>query len=144
VLYAGQWKARTTSSIMLKLWTGASWAWVKCGIGGRELPDGWDVQSPMLVQQGNHWALHTSVQKKFTAPAKVAHQLDGTQTRLCAIDLNISRHLAVCSILTVEGTVVASRFVGGGKQLHGRRRATVGKNSPQPKQDWHHRGRRAR
>lgn len=120
---------------MLKLWTGRSWAWVKCGLQGRELPDGWDMQSPTLVQHGEHWSLHTPVQKKFTAPAKVAKQLDATATRLCAIDLNITKHLAVCSILTAEGTVAASRFIGGGKRLHGQRRATVGKNSPQPEQD---------
>ncbi len=127
VLYAGQWKARTDKSILLKLWTGQSWAWVKCGLQGRELPDGWEMHSPTLVQHGDYWALHTPVQKKFTAPAKVAHQLDVTATRLCAIDLTISTHLAVCSILTAEGTVVASRFIGGGKRLHGLRKRQLGR-----------------
>ncbi len=126
-LYAGQWKARTTSSIMVKLWTGTSWAWIKCGIGGRALPDGWEMQSPTLVQHGDSWSLHTPVQKKFTAPAKVAQQLNATETRLCAIDLNITKHLAVCSILTVEGTVVASRFIEGGKRLHGLRKRQLGR-----------------
>src|SRR5262249_53253096 len=37
-LYAGQWKDRRDSSIMLKLWTGACWSWIKVRITGRELP----------------------------------------------------------------------------------------------------------
>src|SRR5205809_300796 len=83
-------------------------------------PDKWDVKSPTLVQDGPHWNLHTAVQKQFSPPSKVEQQLaTNSETRLCSIDLNITQHLAVCTIQTVEGTVVATRFIGGGKQLHG-------------------------
>jgi len=127
-LYAGQWKERTNKSIMLKLWTGRSWAWVKCSLKGRDLPEGWEMESPILVQDGNLWALHTAVQKKFAAPAKVVQQLStNVETRLCSVDLNMSKHLAVCTIQTVEGTVIATRFIGGGKQLHGLRKRQLGR-----------------
>jgi putative transposase len=127
-LYAGQWKERTPTSIMLKLWTGSSWAWIKCGIQGRDLPDEWEIESPTLVQDGRHWNLHTAVQKKFASPGKVEQQLaTHAKTRICSIDLNITKHLAVCTILTVEGTVVATRFIGGGKQLHGLRKRQLGR-----------------
>ena len=127
-LYAGQWKERTPKSIMLKLWTGSSWAWIKCGIAGRDLPDEWDVESPTLVQGGHHWKLHTAVQKKFSSPGKVEQQVStNPEARICSIDLNITKHLAVCTILTVEGTVVATRFIGGGKQLHGLRKRQLGR-----------------
>ena len=33
-LYAGQWKERTGSSILLKIWTGTCWSWVKIRITG--------------------------------------------------------------------------------------------------------------
>src|SRR5581483_5242822 len=66
-LYAGQWKERTAKSIMLKLWTGSSWAWIKCGIQGRSIPDEWEMISPTLVQDGQHWKLHTALEKKFSA-----------------------------------------------------------------------------
>ncbi len=46
---------------------------------------------------------------------------------MCSVDLNITKHLAVCSILTVEGTVVATRFIKGGKQLHGLRKRQLGR-----------------
>ncbi len=127
-LYAGQWKERTPKSILLKLWTGKSWAWIKCGLQGRDLPDGWDVESPTLVQDGQYWKLHTAVQKKFSAPSKVEQQITtNAQTRICSVDLNITKHLAVCTILAVEGTVVATRFIGGGKQLHGLRKRQLGR-----------------
>src|SRR5215469_1108051 len=48
-------------------------------------------------------------------------------TRICSVDLNIAKHLAVCTILTVEGTVVATRFIKGGKQLHGLRKRQLGR-----------------
>jgi IS605 OrfB family transposase len=127
-LYAGQWKERTPKGIMLKLWTGSSWAWVKCGIQGRDLPGEWDVESPTLVQDGHYWKLHTAVQKKFASPAKVEQQVStNSETRICSIDLNITKHLAVCTILTVEGTVVATRFIDGGKELHGLRKRQLGR-----------------
>src|SRR6266487_1463642 len=127
-LYAGQWKERTHQSIMLKLWTGSSWAWIKCGIQGRDLPAEWDEISPTLVQDGHPWNLHTAVQKKFSTPGKVETILcTNSETRMCSVDLNITKHLAVCSILTVEGTVVATRFIKGGKQLHGLRKRQLGR-----------------
>jgi putative transposase len=127
-LYAGQWKERTSTTIMLKLWTGSSWAWIKCGIQGRDFPDEWDVESPTLLQDGHYWKLHTAVQKKFSTPSKVEHQLSpNSETRICSIDLNLNQHLAVCTIQTVEGTVVATRFIQGGKQLHGLRKRQLGR-----------------
>ena len=120
----------------------AAFAWIKCGIRGRDLPAEWDEISPTLVQDGHHWNLHTAVQKQFSTPGKVETILrTNSETRMCSVDLNITKHLAVCSILTVEGTVVATRFIKGGKQLHGRRREAVGKDCTKPKQDRHDRRR---
>ncbi len=39
-LYAGLWKERSGSSILLKIWTGTCWSWVKVRTFGRDLPDG--------------------------------------------------------------------------------------------------------
>ncbi len=38
--YRGQWKERTKSSIVLKVWTGTCWSWVKVRTLGREVQDG--------------------------------------------------------------------------------------------------------
>jgi IS605 OrfB family transposase len=127
-LYTGQWKERTQQSIMLKLWTGSSWAWIKCGIQGQQLPPEWERGSAQLVRHGAHWWLHTPLEQNIPRPAKAEQQVStSTQTRLCSVDLNITKHLAVCTILTVEGTVVATRFIKGGRQLHGLRKRQLGR-----------------
>lgn len=58
--YAGLWKERTHKSILLKVWTGETWSWLKLGILGRDLPatrqldscPGTDLLSPSLVRRG--------------------------------------------------------------------------------------------
>jgi len=128
IFYAGQWKERTTRSIMLKVWTGSSWAWIKCRIQGRDIPASWEMGSGQLVRHGEHWWLHTPLEQALPKPGKVEQQITtNPETHLCSVDLNITKHLAVCTILTVEGTVVATRFIGGGKQLHGLRKRQLGR-----------------
>jgi putative transposase len=127
-LYAGQWKDRSSTSIMLKVWTGTCWSWIKVRITGRELPADGEMGSPALVRHGNQWWLHTPIEKQFTSPSKIEKQVTtNAQTKICAVDLNINEHLAVCTIQTVEGTVLATRFISGGKEIHGFRKRELGR-----------------
>src|SRR5947199_484766 len=113
---------------MLKVWTGSSWAWIKCRIQGQDLPAKWEMGSAQLVRHGARWWLHTPLKQALPKPGKVEHQLStNPDVRICSVDLNINEHLAVCTIQTVEGTVVATRFIGGGKQLHGLRKRQLGR-----------------
>jgi putative transposase len=73
-LYAGQWKERTKSSIVLKLWTGTCWSWIKVCITGRELPADVEMGSPSLIWRGKHWWLHTPLEKRFAGPGKIEQQ----------------------------------------------------------------------
>ena len=125
--YAGQWKDRQDQSIVLKVWTGSCWSWVKVRTLGRDIPTGYALGSPQLVWHGNHWWLHTSIEKTFTAPPKVAEQVTSAQTRICAVDLNLGEHIAVCTVQTVEGTILATRFLGGGTEIAGFRKCTLGR-----------------
>ena len=124
--YAGMYKERTKSSIMLKVWTGAWWTWVKVRTLGREGEDGFERGSPSLLRKGTTWWLHTPIEKSFTGPSKIATQLTHTETALCAVDLNIGNTLAVCTIQTVEGTILATKFITGGNQIHGFRKHQLG------------------
>jgi len=127
-IYAGQWKERTGKSIMLKVWTGSCWSWVKCRITGRELPDGADLGSPQLVRHGKDWWLHTPLEKKFASPAKVEEQITtNAQTKMCAVDLNMGEQIAVCTIQTAEGSTIATRFIGGGRAVSGFRKKQLGR-----------------
>jgi putative transposase len=70
---------------------------------------------------------YTSIEKTFPAPPKIAQQITSTETKLCAVDLNINEHLAVCTVQTVEGTILATRFIGGGTEIAGFRKRQLGR-----------------
>ena len=119
-LYVGQWKERTNSSIVIKVWTGSCWSWIKVRITGRELPAGVELGSPSLTRRGNHWWLHTPIEKPFKSPSKIEKQITTkAQTKICAVDLNVEEHLAVCTIQTVEGTILSTKFIRGGRRVNG-------------------------
>jgi transposase len=127
-LYAGMWKSGEGSSLLLKLWTGTSWAWIKVDTCGRRLPEGWERNSPQLVSHASGWHLHIPIEREMERPCKVETQMTAVAgTKICAVDLNINEHLAVCTIQTAEGTVVATRFIRGGKRLHGLRKKQLGR-----------------
>jgi putative transposase len=128
VFYAGMWKAATSGRITLKLYDGQTWRWVRFRVGGRAAPEGWQAGSPQAVQHGERWWLHVSLSRKFPRPNKVAIQLAADpKPLLCAVDLNINDALAVCTIQRADGTVIASRFLRGGDELHGRRKLLLGR-----------------
>ena len=127
-LYAGQWKERTETSILLKLWTGTCWSWIKVRITGRALPADVKTGSPSLIRRGNHWWLHTPLEKRFRSPPTIEQQVTtNTATTICAVDLNLNEQLAVCTIQTVEGTILATTFIGGGRAIAGFRKQLLGR-----------------
>jgi putative transposase len=127
-LYAGMWKERTSSSICIKVWTGSCWSWIRVRITGREISEGFDLYSPQLVKRGTQWCLHTPVEKTITNPGKIEKQIkQNDQTRICAVDLNINEQLAVCTIRDVEGSTLATRFIGGGQRVNGFRKRQLGR-----------------
>jgi len=126
-LYAGMWKERRGSSIVLKVWTGTCWSWVKVRTLGRELPEGFEMQSPVLVRRGAQWWLHTSMEKTFTSPPTIAAHMTNAATRICAVDLNLDQHVAVCTVQTVAGTILATRFIGEGRAIAGFRKRQLGR-----------------
>ena len=129
LFYKGMYKLRTANSIMLNLWTGTGWVWCKFALTKRELFGDWEACSPQLVKHSKKdWRLHTPMQKEVTIPAKVEKQVKQHKDtlRICSVDLNLGENIAVCTILTAEGTVVATRFIGGGRYLHGFRKRLLG------------------
>jgi IS605 OrfB family transposase len=46
---------------------------------------------------------------------------------MCAVDLNLQEHLAVCTIQTVEGKILATTFIGGGRRISGFRKQQLGR-----------------
>jgi IS605 OrfB family transposase len=126
--YAGLWRERTDNSIVLKVWTGTCWSWIKVRISGRDLPTGHAIGSPHLIRHGNEWWLHTPIEKAFDAPQKVEEQVKAqTPITICAVDLNLGEQIAVCSVQNAEGTILATRFIGGGDAVNGFRKRALGR-----------------
>ena len=126
--YFGQWKERKGSSILLKVWTGSCWSWLKVRLTGRELPNQAEAGSPALIQRGGQWWLHTPVEKQFKRPQKIQTQVSTpADTRICAVDLNLTEQMAVCTVQTVEGTILATCFIGGGREISGFRKRQLGR-----------------
>jgi putative transposase len=126
--YAGVWKERTDNSIVLKVWTGSCWSWVKVRISGRDLPEGYEIGSPQLISRGGQWWLHTPIEKAFEAPQKVEEQVKANrETKICAVDLNLGEQIAVCTIQAAEGSTIATRFIGGGRAVSGFRKKQLGR-----------------
>src|SRR5260370_18791821 len=86
-LYTGQWKERTASSIMLKVWTGACWSWIKLRITGKGLPADVKLGRPSLIRRANHLWVHTPIEKQFSSRANIEKQVTThTHPKICAVD----------------------------------------------------------
>ena len=127
-LYAGMWRERNESSIVVKVWTSTCWSWIKVRITGRELPTDAEVGSPQLIRKDAQWWLHTPVERQFKSSGKIEKQLSThPETKICAVDLNINENIAVCTIQTVEGSILATTFIGGGQRVNGFRKKLLGR-----------------
>lgn len=110
-LYDGMHKDRTTDSIMVKLWSGYAWQWVKIVLKG-DCPNDWDTGSPIIVHRRGHFFLHTPVSKKIENPGKLSLQVKEQRLqRICSVDLNLDGTAAVCVILNNDGTPIATKFI---------------------------------
>jgi IS605 OrfB family transposase len=128
VLYKGMYKDYTDRYIMIRLYTGTSWAWVKFSISNRAVPYGWNLGCPTVVLKKNRIQLHFCIKKTFKSPGKLEKQLkENPDFKVCAVDLNMGNSQAVCSILTVNGTKEAAFFIKGGNSLQHRRKQLLGK-----------------
>jgi IS605 OrfB family transposase len=101
---------------------------VKVCITGRKIPAGVELGSPQLIRKGNQWWLHTSIEKQFKGPGKIEKQVTtNEQTKICSVDLNLDHHLAVCTVRTVEGSILATKFISGGRRVNGLRKKQLGR-----------------
>ena len=55
----GLWKERGNSSIVVKVWTGTCWSWIKVRITGRKISADVDLGSPQLIRHGQE-GIHIS------------------------------------------------------------------------------------
>ncbi len=129
VYYQGMYRIVNEKEVYLKLYTGLAWIWVKYGMSGRSFPASWEQASPKLVVKGKKLFLHISFEKKIVVETIKQQVNKDSQSELviCSVDLNINNNLAVCRIIKADGTLLASRFIAGGKASSGRRKRALGR-----------------
>ena len=72
--------------------------------------------------------MHTPIEKQFKSPPKIEKQITtSAETKICAVDLNLEEHLAVCTVRTVEGSILATTCIGGGRRVNGLRKQLLGR-----------------
>ena len=133
-LYKGMYKEDIGGSIVLKLWTGKSWAWVKHKYQDYQLSPEWIKSSPTLVIKDQIINLNWCYEKLVKSNGKVAKQIknNGGLT-VCSVDLNLDGNIAVCSILKVEGTGRVTEknrlFINGNKRHQHLRKRLLGRDA---------------
>jgi IS605 OrfB family transposase len=127
LFYAGQYKDYQGNSIMLKLYDGKTWRWVRFHLTGRPIPDGWETGCPHAVIKKNRIELHFPIEGEKHKVKSLKEQVKDPELKICAVDLNIDDRLAVCGIFKSDGTQIATRFIRGGNDLNGRRKSLLGR-----------------
>ncbi len=121
VFYKGMFKDFGEGSILLKLWNGRSWIWIRHTYYGRKLPKEGMILSPTLINKGKKLFLSVSVKFPVKDIRKVKERKADKES-FCAIHFTASEVLAACAVFSGDGHVTDSYFVRGGKEFAYRRK----------------------
>ena len=123
--YKGMYKDFADGSILLKLYTGKTWAWVKHRYTGRPFPENAELMSPTIVVKKKKVMLHIPV-KESVEDSRTAKERVQQNEKFVAVALTGSDNLAVCTTIEADGRATAPYFIKGGKELAHRRKLLLG------------------
>ena len=123
--YKGMYKDFDEKSILLKLYTGKTWAWVKHRYTGRPFPENAELMSPTIVVKKKKVMLHIPV-KEIVEDSRTAKERVQQNEKFVAVALAGSDSLAVCTTIEADGRATAPYFIKGGKELAHRRKLLLG------------------
>ena len=123
--YKGMYKDFADKSILLKLYTGKTWAWVKHRYTGRPFPENAERMSPTIVIKKKKVMLHIPV-KEVVKDSRTAKERVKQHESFVAVALTGSDTLAVCTTIQADGRATAPYFIKGGKALAHRRKQLLG------------------
>ncbi len=123
--YKGMYKDFDEKSILLKLYTGKAWAWVKHRYTGRPFPENAGLMSPTIVIKKKKVMLHIPV-KEIVEDSRTAKERVQQNEKFVAVALTGSDSLAVCTTIEADGRATAPYFIKGGKELAHRRKLLLG------------------
>ena len=123
--YKGMYKDFADGSILLKLYTGKTWAWVKHRYTGRPFPENAELMSPTIVIRKKKVMLYIPV-KESVEDSRTAKERVQQNEKFVAVALTGSDSLAVCTTIQADGRATAPYFIKGGKELAHRRKLLLG------------------
>ncbi|MCB6569845.1 hypothetical protein LI142_10070 [Eubacterium limosum] len=123
--YKGMYKDFADGIILLKLYTGKTWAWVKHRYTGRPFPENAELMSPTIVVKKKKVMLHIPV-KEIVEDSRTAKERVQQNEKFVAVALTGSDSLAVCTTIEADGRATAPYFIKGGKELAHRRKLLLG------------------
>ncbi|WP_133966039.1 hypothetical protein [Eubacterium limosum] len=123
--YKGMYKDFADGKIMLKLYTGKAWAWVKQRYTGRPFPENAELMSPTIVIKKKKVMLHIPV-KEIVEDSRTAKERVKQQESFVTVALTTSDSLAVCTTIQADGSASHPYFIKGGKELAHRRKQLLG------------------
>ncbi|SDP90093.1 hypothetical protein SAMN04515624_1691 [Eubacterium maltosivorans] len=123
--YKGMYKDFADGSVLLKLYTGKTWAWVKHRYTGRPFPENAERMSPTIVIKKKKVMLHIPV-KEVVEDSRTAKERVKQHESFVAVALTGSDTLAVCTTIQADGRATAPYFIKGGKALAHRRKQLLG------------------
>ncbi|WP_133966425.1 hypothetical protein [Eubacterium limosum] len=123
--YKGMYKDFADGHILLKLYTGKAWAWVKHRYTGRPFPKNAALMSPTIVIKKKKVMLHIPV-KEIVEDSRTAKERVQQNEKFVAVALTGSDSLAVCTTIEADGRATAPYFIKGGKELAHRRKLLLG------------------
>ena len=123
--YKGMYKDFDEKSILLKLYTGKAWAWVKHRYTGRPFPKDAELMSPTIVIKKKKVMLHIPV-KEMVEDSRTAKERVKQNEKFVAVALTGSDSLAVCTTIEADGRATTPYFIKGGKELAHRRKLLLG------------------
>ena len=123
--YKGMYKDFADGQILLKLYTGKTWAWVKHRYTGRPFPENAELMSPTIVIKKKKVMLHIPV-KEVVEDSRTAKERVKQNEKFVAVALTGSDSLAVCTTIQADGRASHPYFIKGGKELAHRRKQLLG------------------
>ncbi|WP_195538916.1 hypothetical protein [Eubacterium maltosivorans] len=123
--YKGMYKDFADGQILLKLYTGKAWSWVKHRYTGRPFPENAECMSPTIVIKKKKVMLHIPV-KEVVEDSRTAKERVKQNESFVAVALTGSDTLAVCTTIQADGRATAPYFIKGGKALAHRRKQLLG------------------
>ena len=119
--YKGMYKDFDEKSILLKLYTGRAWAWVKHRYTGRPFPENAELMSPTVVIKKKKVMLHIPV-KEIVEDGRTAKERVKQHESFVAVALTTSDSLAVCTTIQADSGAMPLFYQGWKKELAHRRK----------------------